>query len=201
METTEIIRILRQCGDCCLTNCEDCPDYKKAEEGFRDAKGFMWSCGGVLLDAADRLESLDKRWKITRVERDQARQMRERAERLLGEAQFELMKLRKVQKNGDLISREELEKALSMVGRMYIDGIADDKAYLQEQRVYEVLRNARAIEAEPVVHAHWVKNWCDNNLIGHEYEECSACGCSMLDTNQFWDSKRCPNCGAHMDEK
>ncbi len=63
METTEIIRILRQCGDCCLTNCEDCPDYKKAEEGFRkdpDAKGFMWSCGGVLLDAADRLEELSE---------------------------------------------------------------------------------------------------------------------------------------------
>ena len=58
-----------------------------------------------------------------------------------------------------------------------------------------------SVESEPVVHAHWVKNWCDNNLIGHEYEECSACGCSMLDTNQFWDSKRCPNCGAHMDEE
>lgn len=63
METTEIIRILRQCGDCCLTNCTECPEYKKAEEGFRkdpEAKGFMWSCGGVLLDAADRLEELDK---------------------------------------------------------------------------------------------------------------------------------------------
>lgn len=63
METTEIIRILRQCGDCCLTNCEDCPEYKKAEEGFRkdpEARGFMWSCGGVLLDAADRLEELSR---------------------------------------------------------------------------------------------------------------------------------------------
>lgn len=37
--------------------------------------------------AADRLESLDKRWKRTVVERDQARQMRERAERLLANAE------------------------------------------------------------------------------------------------------------------
>ena len=37
-----------------------------------------------LLEVADRLKSLDKRWKIARLERDQARQMRERAERLLG---------------------------------------------------------------------------------------------------------------------
>ena len=61
METTEIIRILRQCGECCLTNCTECPEYKKAEEGFRkdpEAVGFMWSCGGVLLEAADRLEEL-----------------------------------------------------------------------------------------------------------------------------------------------
>ena len=62
METTEIIRILRQCGDCCLSHCEDCPEYKKAEEGFRkdpDAKGFMWSCGGVLLEVADRLALME----------------------------------------------------------------------------------------------------------------------------------------------
>ena len=45
---------------------------------------------------------------------------------------------------------------------------------------------------------HWIKHWTDNNLIGHEYEECSICGCSMLDTNQFWDSLYCPNCGAKM---
>ena len=38
-----------------------------------------------LSEAADRLESLDKRWKRTVVERDQARAMRERAERLLAE--------------------------------------------------------------------------------------------------------------------
>ena len=61
-------------------------------------------------------------------------------------------------------------------------------------------RVKRHIEAAPdmVKCGHWKKNWCDNNMIGHEYEECSVCGCSMIDTNQFWDCNYCPNCGADM---
>ena len=47
----------------------------------------------------------------------------------------------------------------------------------------------------------WIKQWCDNNMIGHEYAECSVCGCSMLDTNQFWDCNFCPNCGVPMEGK
>ena len=52
-----------------------------------------------------------------------------------------------------------------------------------------------------VIHGHWKKQWCDNNMIGHEYEECSICGCSMLDTDRFWDSHYCPSCGALMDQE
>jgi ribosomal protein S27AE len=52
-----------------------------------------------------------------------------------------------------------------------------------------------------VKHGYWMKSWCDNNIIGHEYEECSNCGCSMIDTNQFWDSKFCPRCGSIMDKE
>jgi hypothetical protein len=55
------------------------------------------------------------------------------------------------------------------------------------------------VEYEPVRHGRWITQWCDNNMIGHEYAECSVCGCSMLDTNQFWNSKYCPHCGAKMD--
>ena len=44
----------------------------------------------------------------------------------------------------------------------------------------------------------WLKNWCDAGLIGHLYEECSLCGCSMIDTNTLWDAKFCPRCGAQM---
>lgn len=61
------------------------------------------------------------------------------------------------------------------------------------------LMAAPTVDAVEVVHGQWKKDWCDNNMIGHEFEECSKCGCSMLDTNQFWDSNYCPNCGAKMD--
>jgi hypothetical protein len=60
------------------------------------------------------------------------------------------------------------------------------------------IKRAPIADVVDVVNGHWIKHWTDNNLIGHEYEECSICGCSMLDTNQFWDSLYCPNCGAKM---
>ena len=44
----------------------------------------------------------------------------------------------------------------------------------------------------------WKKQWHDNNLIGHEYEECPICGCMISDTEKFWDCNYCPNCGAMM---
>lgn len=44
----------------------------------------------------------------------------------------------------------------------------------------------------------WKKQWHDNNLIGHEYEECPICGCMISDTEKFWDCNYCPNCGAKM---
>ena len=53
--------------------------------------------------------------------------------------------------------------------------------------------------SDMVKHGQWNKYWCDNNMIGHEYEECSICGCMILDTEKFWDCKFCPNCGARMD--
>lgn len=47
----------------------------------------------------------------------------------------------------------------------------------------------------------WEKHWCDNSLIGHMYEVCPNCrSCEILDTDKFWDSNYCPNCGAKMME-
>ena len=57
------------------------------------------------------------------------------------------------------------------------------------------------VDVREVVHGRWIKNWCNNSFIGHEYAECSVCDCHMLDTNQFWNSNYCPNCGARMDAK
>lgn len=54
-------------------------------------------------------------------------------------------------------------------------------------------------DVEVVVHAHWVMRG------GRRY--CSACGtmaCVTRDSDDFWytvGTKRCPDCGAHMDEE
>lgn len=91
------------------------------------------------------------------------------------------------------------------VEREYLENMVD--YYLghsngAEHYAYGIIRGevrcAPAANVSEVKYGTWLKGWCDNNMIGHEYEECSVCGCSMLDTNQFWDSKFCPNCGASM---
>jgi hypothetical protein len=61
------------------------------------------------------------------------------------------------------------------------------------------IKDMPIVEAREVVHAKWQKQWCDNNMIGHEYEECPICGCMILDTEKFWDCKFCPNCGTYME--
>lgn len=119
-----------------------------------------------LLEAADRLESLDKRWKVTRVERDQARRMRERAERLLAE-----------KPTGDLISRRAVLAALS--SRL------------------SIVESVPAVDAEPVVHAHWViERWRSGYI---KWCNCSNCGNHPKDA--YAPPKFCDNCGAHMDEE
>lgn len=61
------------------------------------------------------------------------------------------------------------------------------------------------LEAEPVVHAHWF-------LTEPEFLDCSACGTAYYTGMETWSDaqshleyaggpKRCPHCGAHMDEE
>ena len=64
-----------------------------------------------------------------------------------------------------------------------------------------LIKKAPTADVVEVRHGHWIKNWCDTGMIGHEYAECSLCGCQMIDTNVFWDSKFCPHCGAQMKEE
>lgn len=45
-------------------------------------------------------------------------------------------------------------------------------------------------EFEPVIHAHWIHGW--------SYDKCSHCGYETGKSG--WPTKRCPECGAHMDE-
>ena len=74
----------------------------------------------------------------------------------------------------------------------------------ENEYVYNTNAVLDSIDAQPtvdaveVVHGRWKKRWHDNILIGHEYEECSICGCKISDTEKFWDCNYCPNCGADM---
>lgn len=71
--------------------------------------------------------------------------------------------------------------------RGYNDGIID---------AYWVIQRAKAVEAEPVVHAHWVPA----PDIGDCCYRCSNCG-RIIDKYYEDDYDYCAKCGAHMDEE
>lgn len=55
-----------------------------------------------------------------------------------------------------------------------------------------MIEDMPAVEAKPVVHAHWI-SYPDCGVT-----KCSNCGWSI---EECWYSKLCPECGAKMDEK
>lgn len=106
--------------------------------------------------------------------------------------------------NGDLISRKALIK------KMFPYGMPDGGNYgINARAVMEALTKAAAVEAEPVVHAHWEDKW------GGKYANpryvCSACKAETLyvfeknGLDQWFEvqamTTRCHCCGAHMDEE
>lgn len=86
--------------------------------------------------------------------------------------------------NGDLISREDALNALKGV-------IARTGAYGVSVEV--ILANIPAVEAEPVVHAHW-------EFLNDYQSRCSRCHSEVfVDHND--EPPYCERCGAHMDEE
>lgn len=69
---------------------------------------------------------------------------------------------------------------------------------LRTELAEERERSARWLrESEPVVHAHWEQYTDEDEDWGDlSYFKCSACG-----TVELTGRKRCPECGAHMDEE
>ncbi len=105
----------------------------------------------------------------------------------------------------DLISRSVLLKAMGLEykdterliqsGETYLDNLAE--GYTE---VYNLIKSAPAIEAEPVRHGRWVdrmvRDW-----------RCSECGEAIYKVRNVdgycYDDKPnyCPNCGAKMDSE
>ena len=71
-----------------------------------------------------------------------------------------------------------------------------------KRMVGEHICNLPTIDPESLrPEGRWEKYWCETDLIGHMYEVCPNCrSCEILDTEKFWDSNYCPNCGAKMME-
>ena len=46
------------------------------------------------------------------------------------------------------------------------------------------------VDFEPIIHAHWIR--------ATTFSKCSHCG--YYTCKQQWETKRCPECRAHMDE-
>lgn len=105
---------------------------------------------------------------------------------------------------GDLISREALIERMENIdwydGKGSHGAADQESAYVRWKDVAEVMEAVLAVESEPVVHAHWVTR---TEEVWHLYEKrfmdrhyCSACGDRFVTR-----VKRCPHCGAHMDEE
>lgn len=91
--------------------------------------------------------------------------------------------------NGDLIYREDALNALKgVIARTGLYGVS----------IEVVLANVPAVEAEPVVHAHWAKLPPDQRMspFSDRTHSCSKCGKHGY---KWYD--RCWSCGAVMDEK
>ena len=93
----------------------------------------------------------------------------------------------------DLISRAAAVRALASSNGDYLDAL-------------ERFEKIPAVDAVPVVHAHWIETKIPANTTGHGGVGqdkkngwlCSNCRCAF-DAKLLWCQNYCPNCGALMD--
>lgn len=86
----------------------------------------------------------------------------------------------------DLISRQAVLAALS--SRLSIVDMI---------RVAEIVENVPAVDAEPVVHAHWERVIPTKSAAKWS----TKVSCSNCHREGYTRYPRCPNCGAYMSEK
>ena len=88
----------------------------------------------------------------------------------------------------DLISREALG-----VGRCNPDVMLDPAYAAGWNGLMNIINNAPAVDAAPVVHGRWIDNGIKDSMLS----KCTACGflCGAYSFNF------CPHCGAKMDGK
>ena len=106
----------------------------------------------------------------------------------------------------DLISRAA---AIAQIKENYCDW-CDHTDLCKSCETYDCIatieQQVPAVDAVPVVHAHWIETTIPANTtgyggVGQEKKEgilCSECRCAF-DISLLWANDYCPHCGAKMD--
>ena len=109
--------------------------------------------------------------------------------------------LRGCGERGELIRRSDLLKF--PIRRDHCDQENGNPHFINGiETVMEYTEYIPAVEAEPVVHAHWIKHTvAGEDFFGSPILKVWACNCSACGMNGGEETPRCPHCGAHMDEE
>ena len=98
------------------------------------------------------------------------------------------------------ISREEAIKELREVYEQEYPTASGDFDEYASHDVPNILRNMKAADVQPVVHAYWIE--LPKALNPNENPcKCSNCGHVLSFMNYYPKSKYCDDCGARMDLK
>lgn len=109
-----------------------------------------------------------------------------------------LEKASEVQKSGDLISRSALiQRIIAERDTVVTDNHHDIGYHNGLSMAHGMAISAPAVEAEPVVHAHWVIERWNSGWI----KSCTCSNCGNHPRDAYDPPKYCDNCGAHMDEE
>lgn len=99
--------------------------------------------------------------------------------------------------SGDLISRSALLEEYE-----WLKSVVNPCSVAEVEEHIERIRRAPAVEAEPVVHAHWVPDeGCGSPYGVLVISSCSNCGGRVSHHGYDCQDKHCRYCGAHMDEE
>ena len=94
--------------------------------------------------------------------------------------------------SNDLISRSALLEQIKSQMPQFGGGIISQTIDVCTDVAVELVKEAPAVDAVPVVHGRW-------NLIFRGNYECSVCGCIPYYAGNINTLNYCPNCGAKLD--
>lgn len=107
----------------------------------------------------------------------------------------------------DADSLMETVKALENMDGDYADSFTNmaGNRSIELIRLEDYIENAPTVDADPVVHAHWIPEY-PNKRTGKAYShKCSVCRKTVYNNRQVSVDELgyvfCPNCGAKMDKK